>query len=83
LNRKILVDGEDFAVEEHGVGGLGLSNAHRQGEVQACENGAPCAAGGSHGGSFFSRSQAKAQHVAAPLVCFVARVRVLAAACQT
>ena len=39
LHRKILVDGQDLAVEEDGVGGLGRGRTYSQGEIQRRENG--------------------------------------------
>jgi hypothetical protein len=51
-DRKILVDGQDLAVEEDGVGGLGEGNGHWQCEIQRGEN---------------AKCFAEAQHVVAPV----------------
>src|SRR6266576_3868945 len=56
LDRKILVDGQDLAIEEDRVGGFGEAKARWRGEVQHREN---------------RKCFAEAQHVVAPVFSFV------------
>src|SRR6266849_9202633 len=67
LDRKILVDGQDLAVEEYRVGGFGKGNGHWRCEVQRRENG---------------KCFAEAQHVVAPVFSFVQKAVIARSTCD-